>query len=135
MATGLFALAVVFLVAVAGFVIAGWHPSDALYMVVITTFGVGYGEVRPVVSAPLRALTITVIIAGYGALIYTGGGFVQLLVDGELNRALGARRMTKDIDRLSGHTIVCGFGRMGTTLARELHAAGQPCSWPPPPGR
>jgi voltage-gated potassium channel len=126
MITGLVALTIVFVVAIVGFMIAGWRPSDAVYMVVITTFGVGYGEVRPIVSAPLRALTIVVIIAGYGALIYTGGGFIQLLVDGELNRALGARRMTKDIDQLSDHTIVCGFGRMGTTLARELHAAGRP---------
>ena len=118
MITGVAVLAVVFVVAIVGFVIAGWSPGDAVYMVVITTFGVGYGEVRPIVSTPLRLLTIAVIVTGYGALIYTGGGFIQLLVDGELNRALGARRMTKDIDQLSDHTIVCGFGRMGTTLAR-----------------
>jgi voltage-gated potassium channel len=69
---------------------------------------------------------MTLIVAGYGAVIYTVGGFIQLVVDGELNRAFGARRMNKDIDRLTGHTIICGFGRMGTSLAQELHAAGQP---------
>jgi voltage-gated potassium channel len=66
-----------------------------------------------------------VIIAGYGAVIYTVGGFMQMLIDGELNKALGERRMTKEIQRLSNHTIVCGVGRMGTILARELIAAGK----------
>lgn len=112
--------------AVLGYVAAGWSVADASYMVIITIFGVGYGEVRPVTTWPLRALTGCVIVLGYGAVIYTVGGFIQLVVDGELNRALGARRMTKDIDRLSGHTIICGYGRMGTSLARDLHAAGQP---------
>ncbi|WP_345685232.1 potassium channel family protein [Novipirellula caenicola] len=114
------------LVAVAGYMAAGWHLDDALYMVVITIFGVGYGEVHPIESPPLRALTIMVIVAGYGAVIYTVGGFMQMLIDGELNRAMGARRMTKGIERLSNHTIICGMGRLGTILARELHAAGKP---------
>lgn len=34
--------------------------------------------------------------------------------------------MNKDIEKLSGHTIICGYGRMGTSLARDLHEAGQP---------
>ena len=113
-------------VAIAGYMAAGWRLDDAIYMVIITIFGVGYGEVQPVHSPALRALTIMVIIGGYGAVIYTIGGFMQMLIDGELNNALGARRMTKDIKRLRGHTILCGFGRMGTILARELQTAGKP---------
>lgn len=126
MITGAALFGAVCAIAVVGYVIAGWDPGDAFYMVVITVFGVGYGEVVPVSSGPLRVLTMTVIVAGYGAVIYTVGGFIQLVVDGELNKALGARRMTKEIDRLEGHTIICGYGRMGTTLAHELHEAGQP---------
>ena len=99
---------------------------DSLYMVVITIFGVGYGEVQPIQSPALRALTITTIVGGYAAVIYTIGGFVQMLIDGELNRAFGARRMTKGIERLRDHTIVCGFGRMGNILARELQRVGMP---------
>lgn len=112
--------------AVAGYMSAGWRLDDAVYMVVITIFGVGYGEVQPIESAGLRALTITVIVAGYGAVIYTVGGFIQIVIDGELKRALGARRMTKGIERLRGHTIVCGMGRLGTILASELHESNQP---------
>jgi voltage-gated potassium channel len=126
MVGGVSVLLAVCVAACVGYVIAGWGIGDAIYMVVITVFSVGFGEVEPVTTWPLRALTIALIVAGYGAVIYTVGGFIQLVVDGELNRALGARRMTKDIDRLSGHTIICGYGRMGTSLARELADAGQP---------
>lgn len=125
MATGAILFLSICVVAVIGYVAAGWRIDDAVYMVIITIFGVGYGEVQPVQSTPLRALTITVIIAGYGAVIYTVGGFMQMLIDGELNNALGARRMTKEIEQLDHHTIICGVGRMGSILARELQSTGQ----------
>lgn len=112
--------------AVFGYVSAGWELADSIYMVVITIFGVGYGEVQPVQSSGLRALTILVIIGGYAAVIYTVGGFMQMLIDGELNKALGARRMTKEIESLHKHAIVCGFGRMGSILAQELRQANKP---------
>ncbi len=123
---GIVSFALICLAAVIGYVSAGWSVGDAVYMVIITIFGVGYGEVQPVQSPALRTLTIAIIIAGYGAVIYTVGGFVQLLIDGELNKALGVRRMTKGIERLTGHTIICGIGRLGSTLAAELFAAGKP---------
>ncbi len=126
MAAGAVTFVVVCVVAVIGYLAAGWTVDDAIYMVVITIFGVGYGEVRPVETAPIRALTIMVIVLGYGAVIYTVGGFIQLVVDGELNRALGARRMTREIEQLRGHTIVCGFGRMGRQLCQELEDADRP---------
>lgn len=124
-ATGVSLFTAISLIAISGYMAAGWDLFDAIYMVIITIFGVGYGEVRPVESPSLRALTIMVIVAGYGAVIYTVGGFVQMLIDGELNKALGARRMTRGIERLDGHTIICGVGRMGTILARELQATGR----------
>lgn len=126
MLAGLVVLLVVWLVGVVGYLVAGWRLDDALFMVVITIFGVGYGEVRPVDSWELRTLTGFVIVAGYGAVIYAMGGFIQMVIDGEINQAFGARKMTKEIERLERHTIICGFGRMGTSLARELDAAGRP---------
>ncbi|TWT72755.1 Voltage-gated potassium channel Kch [Posidoniimonas polymericola] len=124
--TGLALFLAICLIAVTGYVASGWQLDDSIYMVIITIFGVGYGEIQPVDSPAERALTILVIIAGYGAVIYTVGGFMQMLIDGELNKALGARRMTKDIQRLEGHTILCGAGRVGTILAQELLAGGKP---------
>lgn len=109
---------------VVGYWIAGWDPLDAIYMVVITVFGVGYGEVRPVSTPELRAFTIAVIVAGYAAAVYAVGGFIQFVAAGEIHRALGARRMTREIARLSDHTILCGYGRMGRILATRLAARG-----------
>lgn len=120
----LFVLVCVF--AVGGYLSAGWRLDDAVYMVVITIFGVGFGEVQPINTPLLRSLTMMVIIAGYGAVVYAVGGFMQMLIDGELKKALEGRRMTSTISKLSGHTIICGIGRMGTILAKELHAAGKP---------
>lgn len=119
-------LAVICLVAVGGYVTAGWSPMDALYFVVITIFGVGYGEVQPVQSPQLRMFTILVIVSGSAASIYTVGGFIQMLTEGEIKRALGARRITMGIEKLEGHTLICGYGRIGRILAAELHGAQKP---------
>jgi voltage-gated potassium channel len=114
----IFALTVV--IAVAGYVIAGWTLLDAIYMVVITIFGVGYGEVQPLVSPALKVFTILVIITGAIAVAYTVSGFVQLVAEGEIRRALNLKRMTQDIESLENHVIICGFGRIGQMVARRL---------------
>lgn len=112
------------LAAVIGYVIAGWDFLDAIYMVTITIFGVGYSEVRPIDEPALRVLTMCVIVAGCTSSIYVMGGFVQMIAAGELNRYLGTRRMTRGIERLTNHVIVCGYGRVGRILVDELAAAG-----------
>lgn len=113
------------IVAVSGYVLAGWSLLDAVYMSVITMFGVGYGEVRPVTSPPLRVFTILVIVAGYTSVVYIVGGVVQMVTEGEINKALDSRRMTREIEILQQHVIVCGFGRIGEILARRLAKANQ----------
>ena len=80
------------LVAVMGYWMAGWSLLEAIYMVTITIYGVGYGEVRPIEDPALKVFTIAVIVAGCTSAIYVLGGFVQMIAEGELNRVLGARR-------------------------------------------
>lgn len=113
------------IVAVAGYVLSGWSLLDAVYMVVITVFGVGFGEIGPMTPA-LRAFTMLVIVAGYVAVVYIVGGFIQMITEGEFNKALGARRMTREIASLRDHVIICGFGRIGQILARQLVEARMP---------
>jgi voltage-gated potassium channel len=110
-----------------GYMLYGWHFLDAIYMVVITIFGVGFGEVRPIDTPSLRVFTILVIVAGTSSAVYTVGGFVQMLTEGEIKKALAARRMNKDIESLHEHVIICGFGRIGQMLARKLQQAN--CSF------
>jgi len=118
--TGAIFFVVTMAIAVTGYVVAGWSLLDAIYMVVITIFGVGYGEVHPIESPTLRVFTILVIVAGTSSAVYMVGGMVQMVTEGEINRALGIRRMMKSIEKLEKHVIICGFGRMGQILAREL---------------
>lgn len=108
------------LIAVLGYRLAGWDWMDAIYMVVITIFGVGYGEVKPVLDTGLRLFTIFVIVAGTSSAVYIVGAFLQMVTEGEINRVLGTRRMNKEIETLHQHVIICGFGRMGVLLAQHL---------------
>jgi voltage-gated potassium channel len=109
-------------IGICGYLIAGWSLVDAVFMVVITIFGVGYGEVNAE-GPELRIFTMGVILAGCTSLVYLMGGFVQFLTEGEIQRALGKRRMNAEIDRLKDHVIICGLGRIGRMLADELARA------------
>lgn len=118
--TGAVFFAVTVILAISGYVIAGWSILDAVYMVVITIFGVGYGEVRTITSPQLKVFTILVIIGGTSSTLYLVGGFVQMITEGEINQVLGKRRMSRTIELLKQHVIICGFGRMGQILARRM---------------
>jgi voltage-gated potassium channel len=126
MAAGLGGLLAIFLVAVLGYVAAGWPLLDAVYMVVITLFSVGYGEVRPIDSPELTIFTVTIIILGCSTVIYIMGAFVQLLTENQIQNAIGGKRMSKNIEQLSNHVIICGFGRVGQLIAAELEQVHVP---------
>ncbi|MCU0548829.1 MAG: potassium channel protein [Leptolyngbya sp. Prado105] len=118
--TGVVFFLITVLGATAGYIYAGWSPLDAIYMVVITVFGVGFGEVQPINTPALKVFTILVIISGTSSAVYAVGGFVQMITEGEINQLLGKRRMTRTIETLKDHVIICGFGRMGQILAKKL---------------
>lgn len=124
--TGFLFFAITLIIAVIGYVGFGWTLLEAVYMVVITIFGVGYGEVKPLESPAQKIFTILVIIAGTSSAVYIVGGFVQMLTEGEINRALDARRKERSIAGLQHHVIICGFGRMGQVLAQQLQASDEP---------
>ena len=109
-----------------GYRLAGWSWGDAVYMVVITAFSVGFGEVHPVVEPWLRVWTMALIVLGCTGIIFITGTLVQLLTEAQIQRALGGRRMETEIDKLKAHTIICGFGRIGRTLALQLAEASAP---------
>lgn len=120
---GLVVILVTVVAAVVGYWLSGWELLDALYMVIITIFGVGYGEVHPITTPSMKIFTIGVILVGTSAGLYVIGGFIQMITEGEIQRAIGVRRMTREIERLANHIIICGFGRIGQILANELNDA------------
>jgi voltage-gated potassium channel len=122
---GLIALGAIFVAAVAGYCLAGWSLLDAVYMVVMTFSTVGYREAGPMTPA-LEAFTVLVIVVGVSTAFYIIGAFVRMTAEGEIKKAMGLRRVTREIEHLSGHVIICGFGRMGEILAGELRRAKVP---------
>jgi voltage-gated potassium channel len=126
MLTGAAFLTGTLFIAVMGYVMFGWSLLDAVYMVVITIFGIGYGEVQPLDTPVKKIFTMFVIIAGTSSAVYIIGGFIQMLTEGEINRALATRRNTRDINNLNQHVILCGFGRIGEVMVQKLAELGQP---------
>ncbi len=119
---GCVALALVFCLGIVGYMrVEGWSFFDSLYQVIITLSTVGFQEVYPLTRNG-RILTMLLIVSGVGAFAYLVGSFTQVLVEGRLQQFLGRRRMQKIIDGLSDHVIVCGYGRIGSIVAREILA-------------
>ena len=121
---GVFYMLMVMAGAVVAYVRAGWSLGDAVYMVVVTVYTVGYSEVRPVETPLLRGITISTIVLGCTGMIYLTGALVQFITLNQLNQVFGIKRMSSQIDRLRDHIIVCGFGRIGVMLAQGLQAGG-----------
>jgi len=109
-----------------GYEAFGWSFSDALYMTIITVYGVGFGEVNPIDTQGERIFTMAVIIGGTSAVIYVIGEVVRTVTEGEIQRALGDRQKCKLVETISHHTIICGFGRIGQILAKDLARLGSP---------
>ncbi len=113
-------------IATAAYCLEGWSFSNALYMVIITIFGVGYGEIEPVDTTLERITTMLTIVAGPLATVYVIGALVKIITEKEFQKAMADHRKFKTMDELKRHTIICGFGRIGQTIARELEKAGHP---------
>jgi len=99
--------------------IEGWSWFDGLYMVITTLTTIGYQEVHPLSHAG-RVFNVFVILAGVSLLALAVGALSQALLEFELQSFFGRRRMEREIDRLNGHYIICGMGRVGRSVAREL---------------
>lgn len=109
-----------------GYVIFEDMPSfEAFYMTLITISTVGFSEIKPL-SDIGRGITIVIIILGISLLTYTLGQFARIFVEGELRKVLGRRKLEKQIAALTNHYIICGYGRIGSIIVRELNTANIP---------
>jgi len=100
--------------------IEGWDLLDSMYMTIITLATVGYGEVHSVSRAG-RIFTMLLIFFGVGFCLYVAGAMVQFMIEGRIRAILGRRRLDKKIGRLKNHHIVCGYGRIGRVLCKNLY--------------
>ena len=99
-------------------------PFDGLYMAVITLTTVGYEEVEPLDRSG-RLFTMFYISTGIGVLFYTAGAIVEEVVAGSIADALGVRGRSRRAGRMRDHIVVCGLGRVGSAVVRQLHEQGE----------
>ena len=119
------ALAAAILFGTIGFhLIEGLSLTDSLYVTVQTLTTVGYGDV-PLRRAPGRLFAVLVMLIGAGGVALAVSTIVQSVVQSELVATFGQRRRSRKMSKLSQHYIVCGSGRVGSHLVRDLVRTNQ----------
>jgi voltage-gated potassium channel len=107
-----------------GFVLIEHYPVfDAFYMTLTTVTTVGYGEIHTLSHAG-RVFNSFLILFGVVIMLLAIGAMTQTVIELELNQFFGKRRVKHMIEKLDGHIILCGFGRVGRGAAQELQQAG-----------
>ncbi len=94
---------------------------DALYMTVITLGTVGYGEVQEV-STGGRIFTMVLILLGVGFVFYFFGSVIQFMMEGRIMEIMGRRKLEKKVRGQKDHYIVCGYGRVGSSICDLLES-------------
>ncbi len=101
----------------------GYSILDAFYMTVITISTVGYGEIQPLSEAG-RIFTIFLIMSGVGSIAFAVGAFSEIVIERAANPHRWKKTMEKKINKLRGHVIICGHGRVGAAAAEFLENKG-----------
>ena len=104
--------------------IEGWPWLECLYMTIITITTVGFGEIQPLSDAG-RAFPILLIVVGVGTVAIAISIMFETFFQRQMRHFMEKRSMQKEIDSLTQHIIVCGYGRMGHIIADSLVKAGR----------
>ena len=116
----LLALILALLLGTTGFhLIEGWSIVDSLYVTVQTLTTVGYGDLTPRNGAG-RLFAVVVMLIGAGGVALAVSTIVQSVVQSELVATFGQRRRSRKMSKLNDHFIICGSGRVGSHLIRDI---------------
>jgi len=116
-------LAIIVVVGILGYMfIEKWNLLDSVYMIVITLFTVGFGEVHRLSSAG-KIFTMFIMVGGVGTAIYAAGQIMEIIVEGEMTGYRKRRSMNKKIKEMKDHYIICGFGRVGHQVAQVFETS------------
>ena len=118
----IFLLSILILSGIVGFkIISGFSWIDSIYMTIITITTVGFGEVQPLDSQS-KLFTIGLILTSAVTVGYALKVITEYLISKNDINELKQKKMQKTIDNLSGHIIICGYGRNGKQAAKKLKA-------------
>jgi voltage-gated potassium channel len=121
----IFLLAVPVVVGTVGYLLFGLSLVDALYQTVTTLATVGFGETDGPYGPGRRIFTLVLVAGGVATAFYAAGLFIDVVVERRIQRHLAERRMSRHIDDLTGHVVVCGLGRVGRTIVEQLGRSGR----------
>jgi len=99
----------------------GWDIVESLYATVVTISTVGYGDFSPRTKEGML-FTVFIITVGVGTMLYTVGLVTEMMLEGRLKVIMGRGRLEKMMRKMSNHYIICGCGRIGRLICRELAA-------------
>ncbi len=105
--------------------IEDWSLIEALFMTVITVTTIGFGEVKPL-STTGRIFTLGLIMFGVITATYSVSTIIELFTSDEFREHLSSRRRHRQLAKITDHCIICGFGRMGRSLAGEMKVRNAP---------
>lgn len=96
-----------------------WSWADSFYVTTQTVTTVGYGDLPPRTGSG-RIFAAVFMLVSVGTVAYALTSTVQFIVQSELMTTFGARRRSREMSKLSNHFIICGAGRVGSRIIREM---------------
>lgn len=113
-------LVLILMVGIAGFhFIEGVDLVTSLYWTIATVTTTGYGDVVPLTTAG-RIFSIIIMVSGISVALYTFTAAMAFSMEGELKTIMGVSKMQEKIDKMTGHAIVCGYGKVGKNIVSNL---------------
>jgi len=120
-------LLTIFIIGTIGFhFIEGWSFVDSFYTTIATLSTVGYGDFAPETTTG-KFFTVFIIIFGVGMMFYSLVLMAETFIEARLRNLLGRGKLEKIIEKMNSHYIICGGGRIGFLICRELIAGKMPC--------
>ena len=94
---------------------------EAFYITIVTVSTVGFSDTT-IVTSEGKFFTALLIMLSFGTFAYALTSISKYLLEGEYRIYFKDYQMNKEVEKLSGHVIVCGYGRVGTQAVNELNA-------------
>ncbi len=103
----------------------GWPLEESFYMTIITLTTVGYGEVHEL-DMKGRMFTVGLLLVGLAVVFYSTALIAEARLEQRVRQIFGRRKLVRELKKLEGHHIICGYGRIGSTVASEYARESRP---------